>query len=620
MKRRSLLYSATVFIVLFLIQTVYFYNKIDLLTKKDFEYKKVLLENAEYSVEKTADMIFENLINTKEIRDLLKDINTNSKEQNNIVRQKLHDSLLENYKRFVNYDVQQLHFHTKSTHSFLRFHRPKKFGDDLSDIRATIKYTNKHHKKVKSFEEGRIYSGYRFVYPLFDNANKYIGCVEVSSSSLSFKKLLETDKNLSVDYVLNKKVVSKKVYYDEKNNYLPYPLNNDFFIRDIQSKFNKELSQNYKQELLKSISSDKSIKENMQNKKSFYTIKLFKKHAFVISFIPLKNMVTNKTVGYIVFTEKNDKLLTLFYSYIIQLTILLVFSILIGTFVHKQIILKEKTKNLLDLSENMILVYYKNKIQDLNLSFLNFFKLKNISEFEDKDITKYFIENEKYVCPKTLKELVSILENKKSHIIFIKNMDKKDAFEASIHYIDKEENNFILEFKNVNDFFEKNTQLEEKANFDHLTKLHNRNSFERIFNNVLDKIKQNSLYYSLIMFDIDHFKEINDKFGHNVGDKTLQFLADLIKSNIREKDILCRWGGEEFIILIQTNPSRAVKMAQHLRKAIYHESKRNNDVPNFTCSFGVTGVDAYKTIPQNIKDVDEKLYLSKENGRNQVTG
>lgn len=190
-KKQSLFYSLLIFLILLMIQSIYFYIKVDLLTKNQLIHKKVLLTKAEYSIEKIADFTFENIINTTELRDLLKDTNSNTKEKNKIVRDKLHKKLLQSYNNFTKYNIQQLHFHLKNNESFLRFHKPKKFGDNLTDMRATVKYVNQYMKPIKGFEEGKIYSGYRFVYPLFDNNNEHIGSVEISSSLLSFKKILE---------------------------------------------------------------------------------------------------------------------------------------------------------------------------------------------------------------------------------------------------------------------------------------------------------------------------------------------------------------------------------------------------------------------------------------------
>lgn len=121
------------------------------------------------------------------------------------------------------------------------------------------------------------------------------------------------------------------------------------------------------------------------------------------------------------------------------------------------------------------------------------------------------------------------------------------------------------------------------------------------------------------MFDIDHFKLINDKYGHNIGDESLIFLSNLIKNNIRVNDILCRWGGEEFMILSEKSLEKTVIMAEYLKKNIDEQSMNSDKIPHFTCSFGVISLHGLNSIKEGIEKVDKLLYKSKREGRNKVS-
>jgi diguanylate cyclase (GGDEF)-like protein len=120
------------------------------------------------------------------------------------------------------------------------------------------------------------------------------------------------------------------------------------------------------------------------------------------------------------------------------------------------------------------------------------------------------------------------------------------------------------------------------------------------------------------MFDIDFFKDINDNYGHDVGDEVLKYLSEIVSTRLRESDIFARWGGEEFIILLKAcSKEDACSFAQNLKsnieEAIFpHEIK-------MTCSFGVTTILPEDSIKTFLKRVDELLYLSKRNGRNRVS-
>ncbi|MCH9740971.1 MAG: GGDEF domain-containing protein, partial [Epsilonproteobacteria bacterium] len=123
--------------------------------------------------------------------------------------------------------------------------------------------------------------------------------------------------------------------------------------------------------------------------------------------------------------------------------------------------------------------------------------------------------------------------------------------------------------------------------------------------------------FSIILFDIDYFKCINDTYGHNAGDKVLVELARLVNLGLRESDIFARWGGEEFVILSRYSTAhQAQLLASRLRKDI--ESYSFDIVKKMTCSFGVTQFKADDSKAQLFNRVDDALYEAKDNGRNQV--
>ena len=140
-------------------------------------------------------------------------------------RKKLYNTLLDTYKLLRKYNLKQLHFHLPNNHSFLRFHRPNKYGDDLTNIRATVRYVNRYKKPIDGFEEGRIYNGYRFVFPMFYQ-NKYIGSVETSFSTLAFTVEFSKIHNIVCNFLILKNVTDKKVFQDEKSNYINSPFEN----------------------------------------------------------------------------------------------------------------------------------------------------------------------------------------------------------------------------------------------------------------------------------------------------------------------------------------------------------------------------------------------------------
>ncbi len=153
---------------------------------------------------------------------------------------------------------------------------------------------------------------------------------------------------------------------------------------------------------------------------------------------------------------------------------------------------------------------------------------------------------------------------------------------------------------------------------DELTGLYNR----RYFNEILKKEAQRAFRYkeplSMIMYDIDHFKRVNDTYGHMVGDEVLKKLSEIIKSNVRNSDYIFRTGGEEFTILLPgTDLEKAYKVAEKLRKRI--ENEIFDKVGKITISLGVAQYSENESTDNFIRRTDKALYSSKENGRNRTS-
>ena len=161
---------------------------------------------------------------------------------------------------------------------------------------------------------------------------------------------------------------------------------------------------------------------------------------------------------------------------------------------------------------------------------------------------------------------------------------------------------------------------DQQANTDPLTGLANRRFID---SSLVPNFQQNPeqfLPVSLIICDIDHFKRLNDRFGHDVGDDVLQAIAKLFLRNIRQHDYACRTGGEEFLLILpSTQLVEARLVAEKIRQHIEQQSMvtTNTDF-RITASFGVAQCDDAQEFNQAVKHADKQMYLSKQQGRNQV--
>ncbi len=163
-----------------------------------------------------------------------------------------------------------------------------------------------------------------------------------------------------------------------------------------------------------------------------------------------------------------------------------------------------------------------------------------------------------------------------------------------------------------------NRQLEYVSQRDHLTAMPNRLCLHQAFEAELERYHRYGHGFSMLMMDIDHFKRVNDRFGHVVGDEILKRMADSLTQNVRGSDIAGRWGGEEFVIMCpETDLDGAWTLAEQLRMLI-GQADFGIDSMTITASFGVTDFRDDEMIEDCIKRADQALYRAKHSGRNKT--
>ena len=175
----------------------------------------------------------------------------------------------------------------------------------------------------------------------------------------------------------------------------------------------------------------------------------------------------------------------------------------------------------------------------------------------------------------------------------------------------------------ITDIKKREEELKLMASTDHMTKLYNRRYFSQMGNDLLKLAKRERTALSIIMLDIDDFKKINDTYGHNIGDDVIISIANTLLLLSRESDVVCRFGGEEFILLLPNTETKGAKtIANKIRTSI-----ENIQIPldtstniNVTVSIGLSLVNPQKkqNLEESIKEADEALYKAKEGGKNRV--
>jgi diguanylate cyclase len=281
--------------------------------------------------------------------------------------------------------------------------------------------------------------------------------------------------------------------------------------------------------------------------------------------------------------------------------------------------LQERYVNMvLDSQKNIIVVTDGKELIFANRAFYDFFGYPTLEKFREEHvcICDFFEsgESEEFLQPRSDGLLWSeylIHYNHQEHKVKMTVGDKTSIFTVHAQQMEyDDEMRHVAVFTDI-------TRLNQLATQDPLTELGNRFKFDQVLEYSISLSGRNGRALSMMIIDIDHFKSVNDTYGHLAGDEVLKIIAYLLVDGVRKSDLIARWGGEEFSILLpDTDLESAVKLAETLRlKVAQHHFTL---LGHITCSIGVAQWHEGENSDQLLKRVDDKLYEAKESGRNQV--
>jgi diguanylate cyclase (GGDEF)-like protein/PAS domain S-box-containing protein len=235
-------------------------------------------------------------------------------------------------------------------------------------------------------------------------------------------------------------------------------------------------------------------------------------------------------------------------------------------------------------------------------------------EIIGKECHQYICPAERGKCPVT--DLNQVVD--KSERVLINAKGENIPILKTVVTLMIQQRKYILDsFIDISERKLMEEELRRLSITDNLTQTYNRTKHEEIIKRETERTKRYLNPLSISMFDIDHFKAVNDTFGHNVGDYVLKTIAQIVKNSLRELDYLVRWGGEEFLIIAPDTTVRGAEiMAERIRKLI--ESYKFDKVDKLTVSFGVTQFKEDENQDTFIKRADDAMYQAKEKGRNRV--
>ena len=540
---------------------------------------------------------------------IIKDATGASKEQRDKIRYKLREKFTALYNDRKLVHLNSFHIFDKNGSTILRFHKINKYDDTLK-TRKSLQVISQDLKEQFGFEVGKYNATYKFHYLLFYDG-EVVGSYEFG---IRFDSI---DKEMQKLFGIKNVLFIKKEYIDtmfaqdaSKNSYKLLNIDGQEYYM-LQTTMKKELEQRFH----KVINMSSALKNLFNDKVGFVNYSHKGKDYIAVS-NPIKNL-NHQNIGFILTDVKDNISNSILETIKIELISALLFGLIVLYLLFEDMKYRKYIRNIIDTQHDILLVTDGKVLYDVNTKFLEFFNYKSLKSFKRKhSCVCDFFEDEEGFLHKDMNGITwfdYIKQNKEEeHIAIIYDLDENKRYFKIILEGFSHSSNYIVLFNDMTKEFRDRKELENKAYYDALTNIYSRERFDYYLNQKLHQ-KRN---FSLIMFDIDHFKAINDIHGHDSGDVILKELTSLVSKAIRDDDIFARWGGEEFMIIINADISKAESLANKLRAKI--QNYQFSCVESVTCSFGVIEYRKTDKFETMIKRVDSMLYSAKNSGRNCV--
>lgn len=589
---------------------LHFESSISSLLDQHLQQRERIYTSVLNSVRTITSFYFESVLSTEQFLEIL------SLPDENLRREKIYEFLFPlNMRLKEKFRNIEIHIHTEEGKSLLRLYEPTKFGDDLTQVREDVKHVVNYKTPVFGFATGRVLSGLRYTFPIFSYDRRYLGSADVSLPLDHFETLLvQADRDTLYRFILKEERVLPKLD----------PRYQTMFrvIRKNWIELNTPIiEEKVKPQFLDFLYADPSFVDALEKKVSQVKKYKFNSSYYIVVLIPVKNF-KDEVEGYALGITSSPQLPLLyatfsFYkiSFSLFVIILCVFSLSLYKFFKRINLERKKFSVIINFMGNGLYVIKNDRIILANQ------KMSEILKFTPEELIgrsdhEVFVET-KESCP--ICESIKKERNFEGDLLF-KRKDGTFLFvNVKVSHLKTDEGvlETIVLFSDITLRKKLEEQLHIEAMTDPLTQLFNRRFLSSVLESLTETVKERKKSLSLIMADIDNFKHINDTYGHEMGDEVLKELAKLLKGNLRDEDIVGRWGGEEFlIILVNTGLEDAIKVAEKIRKKI-SESLILGKL-NITVSFGVSEYKMNEDIKEAIKRVDEALYEAKLAGKNCV--
>lgn len=495
-----------------------------------------------------------------------------------------------------------LQFHQANGISLLRLHQPEVYGDNISSVRPMVAYAHANTQSVWGFEEGRQGLAFRVLIPVFDQGI-YMGLIEFGVATPYFTDKIERFTGYDSFFFINQNILGHFGQH-KKSIVIGESVGIDISLHD------ESFLQHYARQ--HSTLQNGVIKDERQ--------------AYEVNVLPIKEYRSHP-IGAIMFVRPTDDfeahvrhallssgLIALFLVFIVGLIVDRIYS-----FVTARMSFQERySQMILDSVPSPVIVTDGHAIIAASNVFLRYFNFDSLEAFTHKHkcVCEYFEDGgtDEYLMPMRNDQRWTqfMLEHPhKTHKAKITLNGVSTVFEVRISVLNLNDTvRYVVIFNDI-------SAMQQLSMSDPLTGAANRLHFSMVYSHAINVARRSKKPLTLIFIDIDHFKKVNDTFGHFIGDVVLKRISEIVSNRIRNSDIFARWGGEEFVLLLPDTPlDEAIGVAKSLKEAI--SSEEFEVVGMVTCSFGIAMLQENETDEELLKRSDAKLYEAKETGRNKI--
>ena len=271
---------------------------------------------------------------------------------------------------------------------------------------------------------------------------------------------------------------------------------------------------------------------------------------------------------------------------------------------------------ILDIIPSMLAILRQNKVTYMNKTFMEYLGVSGVDEFHRHypGLISLLVNKDPQLKDDGMLSVWA--NNQTAQLMHPSNGDIQSFLLASVP-VPGEDNSYFLSFTNITNLEREKQHYQHLAEYDMLTKIFNRAKINKELDKEITRVLRYGQRLSALMIDVDHFKNVNDTYGHQVGDVVLSELAALLADKVRKTDILGRYGGEEFIILMpSTSIESAYDIAERIR--VHISIFKFTTTGKITCSIGVAEYHRGESAVSFVKRTDDALYMAKHNGRNKV--